>query len=45
MWFRREKRSVGEHAISEALRTANDRFDLKLQELVLAQQHLNLFSV
>ena len=42
MWFRRAKRSFNKHSISEVQRSADDRFDLKLQELVNAQQHFNL---
>lgn len=45
MWFRRLKRSFTEHSISSDHSSANDRFDLKLQELVFAQQNFSLFSV
>ena len=45
MWFRRAKRSSSEHSISETHRSADDRFDLKLQKWVIAQQHFGLSLV
>ncbi len=43
MWFRRAKRSMSEHTTSEAHGSVDDRFELKLQELVIARQHFYQF--
>lgn len=44
MWLRRLKRLFGDHSFSETDGSADDRFDLRLQEFVIAQQHYSLFS-
>lgn len=45
MWFRSGKYAFKTQTPSEAHMPAEDRFDLKLLEWVLAQQHFNLLSV
>lgn len=45
MWFRLAKCAFTEKITSEAHMPAEDRFDLRLLEWVLAQQHFNLLSV
>ena len=43
MWFWGPKLRLGEQNISAAQISAYDRFDLRLQELITAQQHYVLF--
>jgi hypothetical protein len=45
MWFRRLKRLFVDPTISDAQISADDRFELRLQELFIAQQHYSLFQV
>ncbi len=44
MWIRWGKRSTRKNASSKDAGSANERFDLKLQEFVIAQQHFCLFA-
>lgn len=45
MWTRWTKRSTRKRPSAEDAGAANERFDLKLQEFVIAQQHFRLPAV
>lgn len=45
MWSLWAKRSFVEQSKSDVNRSAHDRYDLRVQEWMLAQQYFNLLSV